>query len=426
MARARSGTEGIVVALVCSILATIIFAFVSLFLYIQKGDVTEKMEDAQRDLKKFVNSSEKNRDDIQAYMAGSGTVVGKLIAENEELRNDVSNAKGEISKLNSVLKSAEKKAKKAEKARKRFSKLAKKAAGDLKKTKGDYNNAEKALNKLVDKNASEAKRHYKKIDKMGNTLRKQMKKTRSGLQAKIAELNQKNEGLTAEVERLQGELNAGKKMGSSIPSITTADGQIVEVTSQGTNLVYINRGHNDHLLLGMTFEIFDENELIKLDDYNELRGKATIEIIKVDDRSATARIARLTPGKSVVVGDQIVNAVYNPYYAQKFYIHGKFNLDGKGAPTSEDYKQVVRLVKRWGGKVTDKLTPDVDFVVLGEEPKVPSAAPSNSSNTALIQKMFKAQKDYETYHELAGTALSMQVPVLNQNRFLDLIGYYVR
>ena len=35
-------------------------------------------------------------------------------------------------------------------------------------------------------------------------------------------------------------------------------------------------------------------------------------------------------------------------------------------------------------------------------------------------------ENYQAYQDLIAQAQSLNVPVLNQNRFLDLIGYYVR
>jgi len=47
-------------------------------------------------------------------------------------------------------------------------------------------------------------------------------------------------------------------------------------------------------------------------------------------------------------------------------------------------------------------------------------------NTCSVREHAEATRNYETYNRLANQARELSVPVLNQNRFLALVGYYRR
>ena len=77
-------------------------------------------------------------------------------------------------------------------------------------------------------------------------------------------------------------------------------------------------------------------------------------------------------------------------------------------------------------RVGTKLSYDVDYLVLGQEPPLPQAPPPNVVDPTAIAAYVEAQRNYETYQQLIGEARNLNIPILNQNRFLNLIGYYQR
>jgi hypothetical protein len=83
------------------------------------------------------------------------------------------------------------------------------------------------------------------------------------------------------------------------------------------------------------------------------------------------------------------------------------------------------MIEEWGGKLTRQLTYDVDFLVLGRDPALPER-PEDQLDPVAMQRYAADQKRFETYQELIGEAKALKIPVLNQNRFLVLIGYYQR
>ena len=429
MARARSGGNGAVVAMIAFLAMALIFAILSLVFYIQKGKQVEIASEAESNLKKFVTNSEKNRDEVQAYLGnrGAGSVIGQLLGEKDQLKAEFDKANSKIADLTTDLKAANARLADAESAATKFRKQASNAAAEQSQVKADYVKAEKELTNTVKVQASDAAAQVSRIKEMGDQLSSQMKESRAEMQKQIREITIELEKVKAERSRLQAELNAGKDNGKLKFDITEADGNITSDVQNG-NVVYINRGSKDRIVRGMTFEVFDADELVKLNEYKEVRGKATIEIIKIDKTSSLGRVVRVSHSKSVTPGDQIVNAVYSPYAPQKFYIYGDFDLSNSGKATREAKKQVETLINRWGGKIVTKLSPDIDFLVLGQEPEeAPILTEADKQmGPARITEIINARKEYEEYQQLVGEARTLSIPILNQNRFLALIGYYER
>ena len=72
-----------------------------------------------------------------------------------------------------------------------------------------------------------------------------------------------------------------------------------------------------------------------------------------------------------------------------------------------------------------RLSPETDFLVLGQEPPLPEE-PRDKTDPVTIENYNKAKSKYETYQNLMVQAKKLSIPVLNQNRFLTMVGYYQR
>ena len=203
------------------------------------------------------------------------------------------------------------------------------------------------------------------------------------------------------------------------------DGRIVSVL-EDDNLVYIDLGRRDRLILGMTFEVFDSSRGVRVDEEGRLRGKATIEVVDIDPSSAACRIVRRPQfAKPVLINDLISNLVYDKYRTFKFHIFGNYDLDNDGKTAAADRDRIQGLVSEWGGKQVDRLAYDTDFLVLGMEPDLPQqVTPTDTPED--IQRKIRQKKEFEEYNSLVKIAQNLSIPVLNQNRFLGLIGYYDR
>jgi hypothetical protein len=180
----------------------------------------------------------------------------------------------------------------------------------------------------------------------------------------------------------------------------------------------------------MRFEVFDDSAALRQVDQATgalPRGKASLEVIKVGDATSTCKIIRGVPGRPVVRGDVIANAVYDPNYTFRFLVHGKFDVNGDGSPTELEADYIRSLIEDWGGQVQrgESLPGDLDFLVLGVEPPLPS--PSRADATPQEIKVWLDKRNaYQIYNTLKQQAIDAQIPILNANRFFILTGYTAR
>ncbi|HRP63381.1 MAG TPA: hypothetical protein PK400_08825 [Phycisphaerales bacterium] len=182
-------------------------------------------------------------------------------------------------------------------------------------------------------------------------------------------------------------------------------------------------------MLGMTFEVYDDAASIRVDERTGQlpRGKASIQVVRVGDTTSTCKIIRSTPGRPVVRENVIANAVYDPEYQFKFLVHGRFNLSGDGMPTEGDAEFIRSKIIEWGGIVVhaDEIPGDLDFLVLGVPPSEPPLLPDNATEFQ-IRDNLRQRAAKQQYEALLNQARQAQIPVLNHNRFLILIGHTQR
>lgn len=258
-------------------------------------------------------------------------------------------------------------------------------------------------------------------------LRKQLE----AAQTQINQLNSQNADLGAQLKKqdstigqLQEKLGE-KRVDTTKMMVRQPDGHIIRLP--GGNVCFIDLGQGDHINAGLTFEVYDKIEGVPppgdpTNDENLPVGKASIEVIDVGQTSSACRITRLSPGAALSEGDLIVNLVYDRNTKYNFLVYGNFDLSQTGAATPQDAEIIKRLITQWGGNVVKDLNVDTDFVVLGKEPVIPDR-PKEDDPIAKA-KYDQAVADAEAYADLSAKARSYRIPILNQNRFLYLCGYY--
>ncbi len=247
------------------------------------------------------------------------------------------------------------------------------------------------------------------------------------------DLNERILALQQEKAALQGQLDEANadRARFRVPTnqiLTAADGQVTR--TPGTDRVFINLGRGDQIAPGMTFEVYDKlgaPNAAKDDaaDDKLFKGKASIEVIAPQQGISECRVVRLSPGATITEGDPILNVVYDKNVKFNYYVFGKFNLDYAGEANDRDTEIVKRLVSGWGANVGDAIDTKTDFVVLGEEPQVP--AYSQEELASEPEKAFQkeqAEQALDTYTEVKAKANALNIPILNQTRFLYMIGYY--
>ncbi|MFN7022417.1 MAG: hypothetical protein ACK4WH_13965 [Phycisphaerales bacterium] len=259
------------------------------------------------------------------------------------------------------------------------------------------------------------------------TADQQVQKIRDESSAREADLNRQLDTAQREnvlnkslIQKLQDELKGKRVTGQS--EYALVDAKVIAVNAfDGTAVIDV--GRKNKLTLGMPFAVYSEPTAIRPDErtgeYPE--GKASVEVIKVDDDTATVRILREKKGNPVVRGDVLANAVYDPQKTYVFVIYGNFDTNRDGRATQQEQTDYRAKIASWGGKVMDDLSGEVDFLVLGERPVLPPE-PASTAPVEVVDEYLRLQRSAKRYDELFRKATETSIPVLNENRLNTLIG----
>jgi hypothetical protein len=250
----------------------------------------------------------------------------------------------------------------------------------------------------------------------------------SKAQGALTKANSTIEELKKEIEVLKQRVPRQKDPFN--PVIRQPDGRIVRVP--GNDNVFINLGEGDAIAPGLTFEVYDrfsgvppltaEQEANPADMDNLPKGKASIEVVRIGQRQSECRIVRSSTTSPVVEGDIIANLVYDKNTKYNFVVFGNFDLDQDKTATPGDAEVVKERVQKWGGRLQDQVNVNCDFVVLGVEPEVPPAVQDESATD--IERRRQAEEQLNAYNDVVSKAKGLNIPILNQNRFLYYTGYF--
>ena len=231
------------------------------------------------------------------------------------------------------------------------------------------------------------------------------------------ELRTRNSELLSLVEKLKSQIR--KATQTKTPGVEVGrqpDGKILKVLSED-NLCYIDLGSSDRVSPGLTFTVYPPTGIPE-----DGAGKGTVVITSVAESTSECRIKDQQRDDPIVAGDLVANLAFDPTRTYTFAVEGNFDLYGTGKPTTEGAAQAKALIIRFGGRITDQIDLNTDFVVLGAKP----AAPPKPSETARAHDWHIYQQQLaitNRYNEVKHLAESMQIPILNTNRFLAYIGY---
>jgi hypothetical protein len=291
------------------------------------------------------------------------------------------------------------------------------------------------LQSLRDDLAALQTRTNASLDEQVKTHEQARQRMQEEVRAKQAEVVSKQteiDRLTARIREMQAQFGQFMLEGPRVE--LEADGVISAVFPQ-ENLAYIDLGQKDRVILGMRFEVFDQAKGVVLEAsrgagrVRNLRGKATIEVVRMTDHTSTCRIVRQDYGTQVTVGDLITNIVYDKARTFKFFVYGDYDLDQDNQYTLAEFEQVLGLIQQWGGEAIEDMKDlplDTDFLVLGREPQMPRPIDPNETDPIIITKYQQDLQAVKDYQRLAAQAAGLSIPVLNQNRFLTLVGYFNR
>jgi len=450
MARARSTGLGWAIA---SVIMGILFVFSLLFaiiFYTKISTAELEAQQAQSELQRYARGSERNQ--VQQLETGGDSVFGYYTKINDQLKRMIVGGSGAsveeveqaVNELNVQAGEGLVRAVKQAEAEKRSDeKLIEDLKADLEQAREQvlaaqqqkeaavttFNNEVSQLKSQLAQEQESFTGYQNDVQQQQQQLEQRLESVRAQNDERVSEMQARAEDLEKQVERLNlviAELR--EKLGGEefvVDQATRIDGEIAAVLS-ADNLVLLTLGREEQVVLGMTFEVFPANAVIKADVTGRVRGKATVQVISISDRSSTARVVRTDRGASVEEGDVLVNAAYDPNQTYKFHVFGEFDLDNTGEATVTGRRRVESLVTSWGARVVPELTYDTDFLLLGEEPITPDPLDPGETDPVAIARFNRLKQQREQYEQLISEARALSIPILNQNRFLSLIGYYQR
>lgn len=222
-----------------------------------------------------------------------------------------------------------------------------------------------------------------------------------------------------QVTLLEQRLNAMADLLPGPDTLLTArqpDGRILHAVP-GDPTIFIDRGRRHRLTLGLRFAVYESAAGIPADG----KSKGQIEVVRIDETSAQCKIVRSSGGSVIMEGDLIANPIYDPNRQVTFVVLGDFDLDHDAVMDRDGAAVIDAMIARWGGAVTSELTALTDFVVLGAAPPRPRAARNESAEEAA--RVSARQRDYDRYMKTVSLSRSLAIPVLNQQVFLNFLGY---
>lgn len=218
--------------------------------------------------------------------------------------------------------------------------------------------------------------------------------------------------LASQQERL-GELLIGPEQ---LVTARQPDGRILTAVP-GDDVVYVNLGRKNGLVLGLQFAVYSSQTGIPEDG----RGKAQIEIVSIGDSSSECRIVGTAPNQVIVKDDLIANPVYDPNRPLTFVVVGEFDLDRDGILDRDGANTLESLITTWGGQISKDINPLIDFVVLGAAPKKPK--PSTDAAAGNQPANDPALAAWNQYNASLEQSKTLAVPTLSQDVFLNFLGY---
>lgn len=453
--RSGAGT-GVIVSLVVFVLATVFLLVLSIVFYAGNREQIENIKKAEDSLQVYATTGERANDSVQKIVSlaksANQSVIGYLneqleqrnkmltgnpsetleqlnsqfsgiVSTSSPLAMTVTNLQGQLKSRQQELDSRVKELASAhdtiESLNDQINELNQNKEAEVEQVKTEWKDVQDESKELNVK----AEDYFTSREDRLNSVREENLERIKDLDKDVEELREEKARLQSTIDDLRGKINSNR-MSSVDPSLLV-DGTVLEVGSG--NDVFLDRGENDHVTLGMKFDIYESSSQLRHDEKGELpRGKATVEVVKVGPTTSTAKITRSTSSQPIVRGNVIVNPIYDPNYKFSFVVHGYFDADGDGDPET-DNTFIKDQIIRWGGVLvedTGVIPGDLDFLVLGISPRKPTHKPSRGASNAMYDAYAKQQRAYEDYESLRQQAKQAQVPILTANRLHVLTGQH--
>jgi len=266
--------------------------------------------------------------------------------------------------------------------------------------------------------ADQQKQYQAIVDSMDKEI-EGFKTQIEGMKGDVAEAHKEMGQYAKKMQELEDLLKQIRPAPETEMQALDPDGSVVSVTGDG--FVYIDLAKEDHIYRGLTFGVYDSYGSVPRNG----QGKGTLEVIEIMDTISKCRVTKSDSTNPIMKGDVIANLIWARDKKYNFCVVGDFDVEGDIQSGLAGRKWIESIINNWGGQVSETMSVDTDFLVLGHAPIVP-ARPTDEemdSNSEKATKYREAQKAAEKYEKTIGSGASLGVPTFNTNRFLRFIGY---
>ncbi len=463
MATVRTQRSAPPYALIVFVFLFAVAAIAAIMLYLKLGKVVQTASKDNQNLALIASAADENIPmiaDLKANASPGNTVLRQLISQIHQLESQISGNSGmpvsqligpsgpvnmalakagmsgkslvlALSQVNTQLVNTRDQIKQMRTHltdyQRRFASTRSSFRDDIHAINDKLNSAQKRIDELTSKlNAANSQ-----VSTEAGTLQQQITAAQTkyitelrGQVVQIQQLKQELQARVVVVQDLRNQIAAYRTPNTGANAILSqADGKVIRV-SPSTQHVYINLGSAEHVIVGLSFAVYNPNLGVNTGENGG--GAGAIAVIHVGKFASVCRITHLEAGQQIFTGDLIANPVFHKDRNRQFHfvIYGDFDVNGNGIPTATGRRQIVRLVESWGGVVDKHLSTQTDFLVLGSRPGNSTLNFNvQTQQTAAIQAQRAVQQN--RYAHLQQKAQNLSVPILNANRFLAMIGYYV-
>lgn len=293
---------------------------------------------------------------------------------------------------------------------------------EIKKSLGQTSQAAQTYKEAYDKLAANQSKDYERIisDYKGQIDKLQAEKEQQ--QKDVAQLNQNIGQHETKIKELEGIIQLVRPTPEMEGAALEPDGHVVSVAPKEM-LAYINLGNRDHIYRGLTFGVYDSYEAIPKSG----QSKGTLEVTEIMDNIAKCRIVEYNPTNPLMKKDIIANLIWSKDKQYQFCVAGEFDFDGDGKIDADGRDRIVGLITAWGGKVTDSVSVETDFLVLGQPPQaskeITGGVMGAAGSEIVSEETQKKQEAVKSYEAIRAEGASLGVPTFNRDRFLRFIGY---
>jgi vacuolar-type H+-ATPase subunit I/STV1 len=328
MAVRQSPNTGLIVTLIVFVTAFIVCLVLAIMFYTKIEEHRTAAAAARTELEKFIEPARRNAAEMNQYAAAGQRmqpprkIVSYLESELNRLKLITAGADMDIARIESELQSAG--AAEGQNALEVIRQLkterdsAQQQVAQLQEQIRTVESQIADLQKMRDRIDAAAQAQREQLLADLGKLRQDVESLDAGQKQALAAVSQRVEeartGYEEERQKLDNQLRdrqrdlddlrkrialfegSLKKETPSVPNPSVnVDGEIIGIPPE-KSVVYINLGRKDHLVLGMTFEVFGAARGVEIEEGDDgrvlRRGKATIEVVSMADNSAVGRIVR--------------------------------------------------------------------------------------------------------------------------------------